>query len=95
MNKIDLITKLSEKEELLPRISRRIVELFFDEISHALTQGERVELRGFCTIKVKEYKKYTARNPKTGSPVLVLPKKLPFFKAGTDMLEKVNGLSDR
>lgn len=59
-------------------------------MSEAMSSGDRVEIRGFCSFSIKEYNGYTARNPKTGKKVLVPPKKLPFFKAGKELKERVN-----
>ena len=59
-------------------------------MSHALAKGDRMEIRGFCSIFVKEYKGYTGRNPKTGEPVQIEAKKLPFFKCGLALKEGVD-----
>ena len=67
-----------------------IVDLFFDKISSALAEGDRVELRGLCTFFVKEYESYNGRNPKTGETVAVGPKKLPYFKCGKEMRKRVD-----
>ena len=56
----------------------------------ALAKGDRVEIRGFCSIFVKEYKGYTGRNPKTGQPLQIKAKKLPFFKSGLELKERVD-----
>jgi integration host factor subunit beta len=71
--------------------AKTVVDLFFDSMSAALANGERVELRGLCTMYVKDYPSYTGRNPKTGEKVTVAPKKLPFFKCGKELKERVNG----
>ena len=67
-----------------------VVKLFFDEMTNALAKGDRVEIRGFCSFFVKEYKGYTGRNPKTGEKAKIAPKKLPFFKAGKELKERVD-----
>jgi len=67
-----------------------IVDLFFGSISEALAKGDRVELRGLCTFFVKEYESYNGRNPRTGETVTVVPKKLPFFKCGQELKERVD-----
>ena len=67
------------------------VELFFDSMANALIKGDRVEIRGLCSFYVKKYKPYTGRNPKTGEKVPIQPKKLPFFKAGTELKKRVDG----
>ncbi len=68
----------------------QVVELFFSEMTNALINGERVEIRGFCSFFIKEYKSYTGRNPKTGKKVQVPPKKLPCFKCGKELKERVD-----
>ncbi len=67
-----------------------IIDLFFGKISEALAEGDRVEIRGFCSFFVKEYKSYQGRNPLTGERVQVAPKKLPFFKCGKELKERVH-----
>jgi len=64
--------------------------IFFNSISEALGRGERAEIRGFYSIFVKDYKGYVGRNPKTGTPVEIPPKKLPFFKCGKKLKERVD-----
>jgi len=59
-------------------------------MAEALSQGERVEIRGLCSFFIKRYKGYTGRNPKTGDKVKIKPKKLPFFKAGKELKERVD-----
>jgi integration host factor subunit beta len=59
-------------------------------MSEALSKGDRVELRGLCSFFVKKYKSYTGRNPKTGEKVKVAGKKLPFFKCGKELKERVD-----
>ncbi len=90
MNKLELIAALGEQANLSISESKRIVDLFFDTMTDALAKGDRVEIRGLCAFKVKEYNGYQGRNPKTGKTVHVKPKKLPFFKPGTDLKKRVN-----
>ena len=66
------------------------MNVFFDEMSNALANGERVEIRGLCAIYVKEYVEYTGRNPKTGENIEVKRKRLPFFKCGKELKERVD-----
>ena len=68
----------------------KVVEIFFESMSDALANGQRVEIRGLCSFYVKEYKSYTGRNPKTGEKVKIKPKKLPFFKCGKELKERVD-----
>ncbi|MDA8142148.1 MAG: integration host factor subunit beta [Desulfobacteraceae bacterium] len=90
MNKLELISKLAEQEGISKQESRRVVDLMFDSMTDALTRGDRVEIRGLCALKIKEYKSYTGRNPKSGETVIVKPKRLPFFKPGTDLKDRVD-----
>ena len=66
------------------------MNLFFNEMANALAKGDRVEIRGLCSFYVKEYKAYTGRNPKTGEPVKIKSKKLPFFKCGKELKDRVD-----
>ena len=91
MNKLDLIQALKDSNQLTKSEAEKIVTLFFDKMAEALAQGERVEIRGLCSFFVKKYKAYTGRNPKTGEKVKIRPKKLPFFKAGKDLKNRVDG----
>ncbi|MFZ0132982.1 MAG: HU family DNA-binding protein [Desulfobacterales bacterium] len=90
MNKIDLIDQLKNESRLSKDEAAAIVELFFRKISDTLASGERVEIRGLCSFFVKEYKPYKGRNPKTGEIVTVAPKKLPFFKCGKELKDRVD-----
>jgi integration host factor subunit beta len=90
MNKTDLIDTLRKETGLSRTKSEQVVELFFDEISKALAAGNRVEIRGLCSIYIKDYKGYTGRNPKTGEPREVPAKKLPYFKCGKELKERVD-----
>ena len=90
MNKIDLVEVLREETELTKNEAKKVVDLFFGEMSDALAAGDRVEIRGLCSFYVKEYKSYNGRNPLTGSPVQVESKKLPFFKCGKELKDRVD-----
>ena len=90
MNKLELIQALTNSGGLSKSEGEKIVGLFFNEIANAMAKGERVEIRGFCSFFVKKYGSYTGRNPKTGEKVKIAPKKLPFFKAGKELKERVN-----
>ena len=74
----------------LKKEAATIVEIFFDKISTALAKGDRIEIRGLCSFFVKEYKSYQGRNPMTGESVRVAPKRLPFFKIGKELKERVD-----
>ena len=90
MNKLELIAELKSKSNVSKPEAAQIVQIFFDLMSNALTYGERVEIRGLCSFYVKDYKSYTGRNPKTGEKVKIKPKKLPFFKCGKELKERVD-----
>ena len=90
MNKLGLIKSLQKKSNLHGYEAREFVRIFFDEIADTLARGDRVEIRGLCSFYVKEYETYIGRNPMTGVKVQVSAKKLPFFKCGKDLKERVN-----
>ncbi len=90
MNKLDLIETLKTEAGLMKSEATAVVNLFFDEIADALASGDRVEIRGLCSFYVKKYEAYTGRNPKTGDKVMIKPKKLPFFKCGKKLKERVD-----
>jgi integration host factor subunit beta len=90
MNKIELINALKNECMISKKEAATIVDLFFDKISSALSEGDRVEIRGLCTFFVKEYESYNGRNPRTGETVAVSPKKLPFFKCGQELKRRVD-----
>ncbi len=90
MNKLELISKLKDRTDLTKTEAAEVIKIFFDSLSNAFVENERVEIRGFCSFHVKEYKSYTGRNPKTGEKVLIKPKRLPFFKCGKELKDRVN-----
>lgn len=91
MNKADLIEELGKKENLKGKDSGAIINLIFDGFTDALKKGGRIEIRGFGSFCVRAYGAYTGSNPKTGKKVDVKPKRLPFFKVGKELKERVNG----
>ena len=90
MNKKALIEALREETGITRDEAYNVVNLFFDEMADALAKGDRVEIRGFCSFYVKRYKSYIGKNPKTGEKLKIKPKKLPFFKCGQKLKERVN-----
>ncbi len=90
MNKLELISALKNETGITKSEASTIVNIFFDEMANSLATGDRVEIRGLCSFYVKKYKEYTGRNPKTGQEVSVSPKKLPFFKCGKELKERVD-----
>ena len=91
MNKSDLISAFALKENLTDKNALAIVNMIFDGFTEALKKGDRIELRGFGSFTVREYGAYSGRNPKTGKKVQVGSKRLPFFKVGKELKERVNG----
>ncbi|WP_054031380.1 HU family DNA-binding protein [Desulfatitalea tepidiphila] len=90
MNKADLVKELKNQNGFTRQQAENVVDIFFNTMADALAKGERVEIRGLGSIFVKEYKSYTGRNPKSGEPVKVKPKKLPFFRCGKELKERVD-----
>ena len=90
MNKLELIQTLKERCRLTKDEANEVVRTFFSEMTNAMSNGDRIEIRGFCSFSIKEYKSYTGRNPKTGKKTLVPPKRLPLFKCGKELKERVD-----
>ena len=90
MNKSQLIEKLAIQNGLHPKQAESIINTFWETITEGLSQGERAEIRGFGSFKVKRYDGYNGRNPKSGETVEVKPKKLPFFKPGKALKDQVD-----
>ena len=90
MNKLELIQALKDATNLSRSKAASVVDIFFNEMANELAKGGRVEIRGLCSFFVKEYDGYTGRNPKTGKKVKIKPKKLPFFKVGKELKERVD-----
>ena len=90
MNKAELIEKVSERVQIPSKAPKVVVDTVFDSMRESLENGERIEIRGFGSFEVRQYGAYRGRNPKTGKTVDVPPKKLPFFKVGKELKEKVN-----
>jgi integration host factor subunit beta len=90
MNKLELISTLKERANLTKAEAAEVIRLFFDSLAESFIEGERVEIRGLCSFHIKEYKSYTGRNPKTGQKVKIPPKRLPFFKCGKELKERVD-----
>ena len=90
MNKSELIEALADKIDLPVRETASVTKTIIDEMSDALVDGNSIEIRGFGSFTVKNYGSYTGRNPKSGEKIDVAPKKLPFFKVGKDLRERVD-----
>ncbi len=90
MNKSQLIEALAKEENLPIKKAEEVVNTVFGDMEKALIKGERVEIRGLGSFKVKRYEGYKGRNPKTGEVIEVARKKLPFFKVGKELKERVD-----
>ena len=90
MVKSELIESLAERADITLAKAEEVVDLFFNGVTETLAQGQRVEIRGFGAFTVREYKSYTGRNPKTGEQITVPPKKLPFWKTGQELKQRVD-----
>ena len=91
MTKSDLIQKITEKNNfLLQKDIHKVIDIFLNKISESLENGNRIELRGFGAFGVKKREARIARNPRTGEPVPVQSKNIPFFKMGKSMRERLN-----
>ena len=90
MNKSELVDALSKRDGLTEKQAADVVGLIFKGFSDQLKNGGRIEIRGFGSFVVRDYGSYTGRNPKTGGTIQVDPKKLPFFKVGKELKERVN-----
>jgi len=89
MNKMDVINKLGEELKLNQEIAKIAVDTIIDTIKDAIIKGERVEIRGFGSFSLRNYKSYTGRNPKSGEVVHVEPKRLPYFKVGKELKDMI------
>ena len=90
MTKADLVEVISEHVNLSKKDTGVVVKLVLDNISDALARGDKVELRGFGSFRVKQRRSRRARNPRTGTSVFVPAKLIPFFKASNDLKNMVN-----
>ena len=90
MNKSELIEELASKTGYNPKLTDKMVRIFFGRVKAALSAGDKVEIRGFGSFTLKTYKGYIGRNPKTGETVEVKPKQLPVFRTGKDLRSRVN-----
>jgi integration host factor subunit beta len=91
MTKADLIALVAEKLKFPWGRAELVVDQIFDCMVDSLKRGEGIEIRGFGSFTIREYKAYEGRNPRTGETVHVKPKRLAFFKVGKELRERVNG----
>ena len=90
MNKSQMVEVLAKREGMTVKAAEQLVTIFFDSITEALIKGDRVEIRGFGSFRVKSYDGYQGRNPKTGKVIQVEPKRMPAFKVGRELKERVD-----
>jgi integration host factor subunit beta len=90
MTKSELIEAVAERTKITKSRAELVVNCVFDAMTAALERGEGIEIRGFGSFTVRKYKAYEGRNPRTGETVHVAEKRLPFFKVGKDLRERVN-----
>jgi len=90
MTRRELIATVATAEGITIKEAELAVKTVFDGMERALKEGDRIEIRGFGSFKVKSYRSYQGRNPRTGASILVKNKKLPFFKVGKELKERVN-----
>jgi len=94
VNKSELIEKLAETSGINVMQSEEVVNLIYKKMRETMVSGGRIEIRGFGSFVVKEYQSYQGRNPKTGEKIAVPPKKLPFFKVGKELKERIDNVED-
>jgi integration host factor subunit beta len=90
MNKSQLMEELSMRLAMHPKKSESVVNTILNSMVKAMKESQRIEIRGFGSFMMRSYKPYTGRNPKSGERIKVKSKKLPFFKTGKDMRDRVN-----
>jgi integration host factor subunit beta len=94
VNKSELIEKLAERTGINVLQSEEVVNLIYKKMRETMVSGGRIEIRGFGSFVVKEYQSYQGRNPKTGEKIAVPPKKLPFFKVGKELKERIDNVEE-
>ncbi|MBK7824842.1 HU family DNA-binding protein [Nannocystis sp.] len=90
MTKSELIERVADSAKLTKGRAELVVTTIFDAMVDALRRGDGIEIRGFGSFTVRQYKSYEGRNPRTGDAVHVAPKRLPFFKVGKELRARVN-----
>ncbi len=91
MNKSGMIELVAAERGITFKKAEEVVNTVFDSMTKAMLTGDRIEIRGFGSFVVNDYKAYTGRNPKTGQSISVRPKKLPFFKVGKELKFRIMG----
>jgi integration host factor subunit beta len=95
MTKSELIDAVATRTNITKSRAELVVNCLFGAMTDALKNGEGIEIRGFGSFSVRQYKPYNGRNPRTGEPVHVATKRLPFFKVGKELKESVNAIAEK
>jgi integration host factor subunit beta len=95
MTKSDLAEAVAARTNVPRADAEKFVDQVFDAMTEALIRGQRIELRGLGVFEVRQYEAYTGKNPRTGEPVAVKRKRLPFFKAGKEIRERLNRAAEQ
>ena len=90
MTKADLVEEVTQLGDLTRRDGEMIVDTIFDSVIHALRSGDKIEIRGFGSFRIRQRKPRTGRNPKTGAKVDVPAKRVPYFKPSKELRDLVN-----
>lgn len=91
MTKADLINAIATKAKLQSKQADVVVNLVFSKMIEAMKSNDRIEIRGFGSFSMRQYKAYQGRNPKSGEIVTVAAKRLPHFKVGKELAARVDG----
>jgi len=94
MTRSDLVAQLAERRGINLNVAEKVVHAIFASMSETLIASNRIEIRGFGSFEIREYEGYSGRNPKTGLEIVVKPKKLPFFKVGKELKERISVIND-
>jgi integration host factor subunit beta len=90
MTKADLVERVAIEAELTKKDAEQLVEIVLDSIIHSLNEGEKIELRGFGSFRIRERNSRKGRNPKTGAAVDIPAKRVAYFKPGKELKELIN-----
>ncbi|MCW5961450.1 MAG: integration host factor subunit beta [Pyrinomonadaceae bacterium] len=90
MTKADLVEKVAKEADMTKKDAEKLVEIIFDSIISTLNEGEKIELRGFGSFRVRERNARKGRNPKTGEAVKIPAKRVAYFKPGKDLKDLIN-----
>jgi len=89
MTRAELFRQLADEKDIPLYLAEQIVTEILDGMAESLVAGDRIEIRGFGSFEIREYEGYTGKNPKSGKKVAVKPKKLPFFKVGKELKDRI------